>query len=179
MQRFLNLCHCTSMERHLDKRSFLFFWLTSLHRLQQQQQNYRNSNSNNNNKKRSSKKNTRQTTVESREAISLGRRLGCYCLPISEQLSPERGCGLSLLIMPLPKAKGKVPKKQRTSSKSFLHKHGKCRAKAEQLQRQMPAVRCEGRRGGVADEMREQQQQQQPGPLGTIQTRANAAHNCN
>lgn len=40
----------------------------------------------------------------------------------------------------------------------------------------MPAARCKGEeRGAGADEMREQQS----GHLGTIQTRANAAHNCN
>lgn len=136
MQSLLNLCHCTSMERHLDKRSllFFFFWHTSLRRLQQQQ-NYRNSNSNNNNNRRKRTQDRRQLRVESREAISLGRRLGCYCLPISEQLSPEQGCGLSLLIMPLPKAKGKVPKKQRTSS-MCCHAGEKLFAQARQVQGQ-------------------------------------------
>lgn len=137
MQSLLNLCHCTSMERHLDKRSLLFFFF-GLHPCAGCSNSSKTIETVTQTTTTTGARRTqdrRQLRVESREAISLGRRLGCYCLPISEQLSPERGCGLSLLIMPLPKAKGKVPKKQRTSS-LCCHAGEKLFAQARQVQGQ-------------------------------------------
>lgn len=107
MQSLLNLCHCTSMERHLDKRSllFFFFWLTSWRRLQQQQQNYRNSNSNNNN--RSKKENTRQTTVESRESRGDFSWQASRLLLLANIGAVEPGAGLRLVPFDYAVAKGK------------------------------------------------------------------------
>lgn len=109
MQSLLNLCHCTSMERHLDKRSLLFFsffWLTSLRRLQQQQQNYRNRNSNNNNNN-SKKENTRQTTVESRESRGDFSWQASRLLLLANIGAVEPGAGLRLVPFDYAVAKGK------------------------------------------------------------------------
>lgn len=163
-----------------------FFWLTSLRTLQQQQQqqNYRNSNSNNNN----SKKNIRQTTVESRESRGDFSWQASRLLLLANIGAVEPGAGLRLVLFDYAVAKGRRQSAKKakdvvdvlpgwrkafcTSTKSAgIRRWSSTRHRCQQ---QGVMGKREGE-GAETDEMREQQS----GPLGTIQTRANAAHNCN